>query len=281
MQERRDHPDQGERGALRRASAAGSRKLHGFSQEDVNFMQAIANVLANAIERRRTEEQTQHEALHDPLTGLPEPQPLPRPPAARPLGGGPRARSRSRCSSSTSTSSSSSTTASGTRPATSCWPPSPRGSSRPCARATPSPASAATSSRCSPRTSASERGATRIAERIAEALARPFILREREHFVSASIGIAIGGGHRGARGPDPRRRLGPLPRQGARPRRLRDLRRGDALPRDRAHADRERPAACDPARGAASSTTSRWSGSATARSSRWRRCCAGTIPSAA
>jgi predicted signal transduction protein with EAL and GGDEF domain len=40
-----------------------------------------------------------------------------------------------------------------------------------------------------------ERGATRIAERIAEALARPFILREREHFVSASIGIAIGGGN--------------------------------------------------------------------------------------
>jgi diguanylate cyclase (GGDEF)-like protein len=39
-----------------------------------------------------------------------------------------------------------------------------------------------------------ERGATRIAERVAEALARPFILREREHFVSASIGIAIGEG---------------------------------------------------------------------------------------
>jgi diguanylate cyclase (GGDEF)-like protein len=39
-----------------------------------------------------------------------------------------------------------------------------------------------------------ERGATRVADGIAEALARPFILREREHFVSASIGIAIGGG---------------------------------------------------------------------------------------
>ena len=38
-----------------------------------------------------------------------------------------------------------------------------------------------------------ERGATRIAERIAAALARPFILREREHFVSASIGISLGG----------------------------------------------------------------------------------------
>ncbi|HEY6636083.1 MAG TPA: EAL domain-containing protein, partial [Solirubrobacterales bacterium] len=39
-----------------------------------------------------------------------------------------------------------------------------------------------------------ERGATRIAERIAEALTRPFILRGREHFVSASIGISIGSG---------------------------------------------------------------------------------------
>ena len=39
-----------------------------------------------------------------------------------------------------------------------------------------------------------ERGATRIAERIAEALARPFVLRGREHFVSASVGIAIGAG---------------------------------------------------------------------------------------
>src|SRR5262249_48267870 len=39
-----------------------------------------------------------------------------------------------------------------------------------------------------------ERGATRIAERIADDLARPFILRDREHFVSASVGISIGDG---------------------------------------------------------------------------------------
>src|SRR5262249_13688778 len=39
-----------------------------------------------------------------------------------------------------------------------------------------------------------EHGATRIAERIAEALARPFVLRDREHFVSASAGISIGDG---------------------------------------------------------------------------------------
>ena len=50
---------------------AGSRVPHRFSQEDVSFMQAIANVLANAIDRRAAEQRTQHEALHDPLTGLP------------------------------------------------------------------------------------------------------------------------------------------------------------------------------------------------------------------
>jgi EAL domain-containing protein (putative c-di-GMP-specific phosphodiesterase class I) len=37
----------------------------------------------------------------------------------------------------------------------------------------------------------SERDPIRVAERIAAALTRPFILREREHFASASIGISI------------------------------------------------------------------------------------------
>jgi diguanylate cyclase (GGDEF)-like protein len=42
-----------------------------FGTQDVNFMQAIANVTGNAIERREEEERTRYEALHDPLTGLP------------------------------------------------------------------------------------------------------------------------------------------------------------------------------------------------------------------
>jgi diguanylate cyclase (GGDEF)-like protein len=42
-----------------------------FGTQDVNFMQAIANVIGNAIERREEEERTRYEALHDPLTGLP------------------------------------------------------------------------------------------------------------------------------------------------------------------------------------------------------------------
>ena len=126
-----------------------------------------------------------------------------------------------------------------------------------------------------------ERGATRIAERVAEALARPVrparagALRQREHRDRDRRR------HRAPRGPHPRRRLRPLPRQGSRPRRLRDLRRGHALARDRAHADRERPAAGAPARGAGAPLPARRPAAATARSSRWRRCCAGTTPSAA
>jgi diguanylate cyclase (GGDEF)-like protein len=48
-----------------------SLSVRDFTAQDVSFMEAIANVLANAVERRTAEERTQHEALHDPLTGLP------------------------------------------------------------------------------------------------------------------------------------------------------------------------------------------------------------------
>jgi diguanylate cyclase (GGDEF)-like protein len=42
-----------------------------FSADDVNFLVAVANVLSAAVERHRKEEITRHAALHDPLTGLP------------------------------------------------------------------------------------------------------------------------------------------------------------------------------------------------------------------
>ncbi len=42
-----------------------------FSDDETNFLQAIAHVLAAAIGRQRTEDEIHYQALHDPLTGLP------------------------------------------------------------------------------------------------------------------------------------------------------------------------------------------------------------------
>jgi diguanylate cyclase (GGDEF)-like protein/PAS domain S-box-containing protein len=42
-----------------------------FSQDEALFLQSVAHVLGAAIERWRSEESIRHNALHDPLTGLP------------------------------------------------------------------------------------------------------------------------------------------------------------------------------------------------------------------
>jgi diguanylate cyclase (GGDEF)-like protein/PAS domain S-box-containing protein len=42
-----------------------------FSQDEVLFVESVAHVLAAAIERWRSDESMRHHALHDPLTGLP------------------------------------------------------------------------------------------------------------------------------------------------------------------------------------------------------------------
>jgi diguanylate cyclase (GGDEF)-like protein len=175
---------------------AGSRSPRDFTQGDVDFMQAIANVLANAIERRRTEERTQHEALHDPLTGLPN-----------------RNLFLDRLQHALSVAARRGTSvsvlfldldqfklvndslghAAGDELLAAVAP-----------RIEQALRPGDTAARFGGDEFAvlaedvgNERGATRIAERIAEALARPFILREREHFVSASVGIAIGTGSEG------------------------------------------------------------------------------------
>jgi diguanylate cyclase (GGDEF)-like protein len=50
---------------------AHSGALRSFSSDDVNFLVAVANVLSASVERQRKEETSRHAALHDPLTGLP------------------------------------------------------------------------------------------------------------------------------------------------------------------------------------------------------------------
>jgi diguanylate cyclase (GGDEF)-like protein/PAS domain S-box-containing protein len=50
---------------------ANSRRERAFDERDLDFMTAVAHVLAGAIERMRVERQMRHDALHDSLTGLP------------------------------------------------------------------------------------------------------------------------------------------------------------------------------------------------------------------
>ena len=44
---------------------------HEFDQDEINFLQNITNIIAEAIFRKSAEERIVHENLHDPLTGLP------------------------------------------------------------------------------------------------------------------------------------------------------------------------------------------------------------------
>jgi diguanylate cyclase (GGDEF)-like protein/PAS domain S-box-containing protein len=50
---------------------AHSTEAHRFTPQDVHFVQSMANVLADAIERRLADEALRHRVLHDSLTGLP------------------------------------------------------------------------------------------------------------------------------------------------------------------------------------------------------------------
>jgi diguanylate cyclase (GGDEF)-like protein/PAS domain S-box-containing protein len=47
------------------------RMQRAFAPDEVSFVQAVANVLGAGIQRRMSEEDARHRALHDPLTGLP------------------------------------------------------------------------------------------------------------------------------------------------------------------------------------------------------------------
>jgi diguanylate cyclase (GGDEF)-like protein/PAS domain S-box-containing protein len=61
----------GERGRPLGLFGAHSRATRRFSQQDLDFLQAVAHVIAGALERLRAEERIRHDALHDALTGLP------------------------------------------------------------------------------------------------------------------------------------------------------------------------------------------------------------------
>ena len=174
---------------------AQTRHHRDFSAGDVSFIQALAHVLANAIERRTAEDRTRHDALHDPLTGLPN-----RNLFLDRLEHGLSQAHRHRSSIAVlfldldqfKLVNDSLGHAAGDE-LLAAVAPRIQSVLRP----------EDTVARFGGDEFAilvedvsNERDATRVAERITQALTRPFVLRQREHFVSASIGISLstGGG---------------------------------------------------------------------------------------
>ena len=164
-----------------------------FNAQDVSFMQSIAHVLANAIERRKAEETTRHAAMHDPLTGLAN-----RSLFLDRLGHALSQAERRRCSVAVlfldvdqfKLVNDSMGHAAGDELLAAIAP-----------RLSQSLRPSDTIARFGGDEFAvliedlsNERDATRTAERIAEVLTWPFVLGERDHFVSVSTGIAIGDG---------------------------------------------------------------------------------------
>ena len=215
-------------------------------------MQAIANVLANAIERRVAEQLTQHEALHDPLTGLPN-RNLFLDRLQHALSAADRRGPQSRCSSWTSTSSSWSTTCLGHAAGRAAAPggPSDRGGSAPGRHRRPFRRRRVRHPGRGHRGRASERRGSRARRRGAHPVIRPAWTSTSSVPAWKSIGAGTS-----RRGPHPRRRLRPLPAKERGPGRLRDLRRGHALARDRAHAAVRTTAARGPAGGRSTTTPS-------------------------
>ena len=164
-----------------------------FDEDDINFLQSVANVLATAIQRRKIEEEIRHQAVHDPLTNLPN----------RSLFSDRLAQALAHARRQTTSVAvlfldldqfklvnDSHGHEAGDELLRAVAP-----------RISDTLRAVDTVARFGGdefgiliEDVETERDATRAAERIAAALSRPFVLRGREHFVTATVGIAIGEG---------------------------------------------------------------------------------------
>ncbi|MGH9275912.1 MAG: diguanylate cyclase domain-containing protein [Acidimicrobiales bacterium] len=59
------------RSGLKGVLSAGDDAIAAFGSEDLTFLEAMANVIASAIDAKRALDELRHDAMHDPLTGLP------------------------------------------------------------------------------------------------------------------------------------------------------------------------------------------------------------------
>ena len=253
----------------------------GFAPRDVDFLQSLANVLADALERQAVEDAIRERAVHDPLTGLPnrvlfrrparararaarapglagrDPVPRPRPLQARQRQ--PRASRRRR--------------AAGRRRASAEARIARQRHGSPVRwRRVRDPARGHRLRARRDRHCGADRGDVRAA-------VRP--LRAASTSSRPASGSRSPTRRRARRRVDPRRRRRDVPREGPWPRPLRGVRRGHARSGDRAAADGERPAPRAGARSIAARVPAGRVAQRTSRSSGSRRYCAGTTPTAA
>ena len=59
------------RSGLKGVLSAGDNAVDAFRSDDLTFLEAMANVIASAIDAKRALDELRHDALHDALTGLP------------------------------------------------------------------------------------------------------------------------------------------------------------------------------------------------------------------
>ena len=239
-----------------------AREARVFFDDEVGFLAAVATLVIIAVERHRKEQLTRHAALHDPLTGLPN-----RALALDRLAHALARRQRERIDVAVfvldldrfKTINDSFGHAAGDEVLLALAP-----------RLTAAVRITDTVARLGgdefvvicPDVDAG-RGVTEVAQRLAAAVAQPLVLDSGEHFFTVSSGHRAGRDPRGhARVAARRRRRGGVPRQGARARALRALRRGDAHQRH--------GSACAPRPSCAARSSAASSRSTTSRSSTWR-----------
>ena len=249
-------------------------------RDDAGFPCGAIGVSLDITERKRVEEQVRSLAYRDSLTGLPN-RLLFHDRLSMAIASGPPAPARAwPCSSWTSTASRSSTTRSATPSATACCRRWRRACGAACARATASPAWAATSSRVllqeiDHATGAARRrgeGARGAAGALPPRRARAVRHRQRRR-------QPVPGGRRHRGDADQARGHRHVPREGVGPRRLPALHAGDERVRAGAPGARERAAPRALARRVPAALPADLRPRHAAACTRWRRCCAGAIPS--